>query len=71
MSSAARVRRHREREAAGLIVLQVVADEVRLLAVLQDAGLVGDDPSRTELAEVVSNWLEMLVTGYSKERWPD
>lgn len=68
-TGAARQRRHRERTAVGRIVLPVEVDEVRLAEVLADAGLIGADHDRGELAAVLSRWVDLLMTRYEHERW--
>jgi hypothetical protein len=55
-TGAARQRRHRDRLAAGRVVLPVEVDETRLVAVLADTGLIGADPERSELAQVLARW---------------
>jgi hypothetical protein len=72
LTAAERQRRWRDRERAGLVVLPVQVDAVRLAAVLADQGtfLVSEDCSRAELARAVEALLQALVTRYERERWP-
>jgi hypothetical protein len=58
-SAAARTRRHRQRQAAGLIVVAVEIDEVRATEVLVAAGLL--DPMVDHSREAISRAVERLV----------
>jgi hypothetical protein len=73
VSSAAAVRQRRwySRQKAGEIVLPIVVDETRLAAVFQHAQLVSANPSREELASVLSAWVEQELTRYEREAWGD
>jgi hypothetical protein len=64
-SAADRMRRHREREARGKIVLRIEADEVALIETLAAARLIDrmSDPSRPDLERAV----ELLLTALARE----
>jgi hypothetical protein len=64
-----RQRRWYARQKAGIIILQVPVAEARLLAVLEDVGLVGPEPSRTELDMLAAGIIDDALTRYETERW--
>ena len=73
LTLAERQQRWRDRDRAGLIVLPVEVDAVRLAAVLADQGafLTSEDATRAELARAVEQLLNAFVTRYEAERWPE
>jgi hypothetical protein len=62
-TSAARVRRHRERRAAGRLSLTLDVDEVSTIEVLCAARLLDrqQDHSRTDVARAIERLLELLA----------
>jgi hypothetical protein len=68
-NTAERQRRWYSRQKAGIAVLSIEAPEERLVAMFQDVGLLGPDPTRTELETVTARWLEHHITRYEQERW--
>lgn len=62
MTSALRVRRHRERQAAGLVTLQITVPEDELVTTLRAArqldGIV--EPKRADLERGIEQLLELL-----------
>ena len=73
LTLAERQQRWRDRDRAGLIVLPVEVDAVRLAAVLADQGtfLLTEDATRAELAAAVAQLLNAWITSYEAERWPE
>lgn len=63
MSAAARLKLHRERQAAGIIVIPVAVHEADLAAALEMrgylAGCAADD--RAALASALARWIERLT----------
>jgi hypothetical protein len=63
VTAAARMRRLRQRQAAGRITLQVELDEVQLVETLTTARLLDPlaDPSRADLERAVERLIEALA----------
>jgi hypothetical protein len=73
-AAAIRQRRHREDARRGIVTVLVKVDGVRLAAMLSDPNiennfLAHDDPSREQLADAISRFLEAYVTRYEDDKF--